>query len=141
MRNVLKKQKRITKRGSKTVKKGKTEELEVTESSGNVFADLGFKNPEEMLAKANLAMLVGDIIKKRKLTQKKAAETLGIDQPKVSAILRGRLSGFTIDRLMRFLLALGMDITIEARPHTQKRVPPYIQVLLPQRASPKRAMA
>jgi transcriptional regulator with XRE-family HTH domain len=68
--------------------------------------------------------------KKRKLTQKKAAEVMGIDQPKVSAILRGRLSGFTIERLMRFLMALGMDIIIEAKPHTRRKNPPHIQVLL-----------
>lgn len=119
--------------------KKKIEEIEVTESSGNVYADLGFKNPEEMMAKANLAILIGDTIKKRKLRQKRAAEIMGIDQPKVSAILRGRLSGFTIERLMRFLMALGMDIIIEAKPHTERKNPPYIQVLLQQRASPKRA--
>src|SRR3990167_4776305 len=106
------------------------QEIEIAESSGNVFADLGFKNPEEMLAKANLAILICDTIKKRKLTQKKAAEAMGIDQPKVSAILRGRLSGFTIERLMRFLMALGIDIIIKATPHTQRKNPPFIQVLL-----------
>ncbi len=121
------------------MKKKKGIELEVTESSGNVFADLGFKNPEEMMAKANLAILIGDTIKKRKLTQKKAAEVMGIDQPKVSTILRGRLSGFTIERLMRFLMALGMDIIIEAKPHTQRKHPPYIQVLLQGTAYPRRA--
>ena len=112
------------------MKKRRTKEIEITESSGNVFADLGFKNPEEMMAKANLAILISDAIKKRKLTQKKAAAILGVDQPKISAILRGRLSGFTIERLMRFLMALGMDIIIEAKPHTQRKKLPNIQVLL-----------
>ncbi len=55
---------------------------------------------------------------------------MGIDQPKVSAILRGRLSGFTIERLMRLLMGLGMDIIIEAKPHRQRKNPPFIQVLL-----------
>lgn len=109
--------------------KAKIKKIKVTESSGNVFADLGFKNPEEMMAKANLAILIGDAIKKRKLTQSKAAELLKIDQPKVSAILRGRLSGFTIERLLRFLLALGMDIIIEAKPHRQRKNLPHIRVL------------
>jgi predicted XRE-type DNA-binding protein len=108
----------------------KKKKIKITKSSGNVYADLGFKNPEEMLAKANLAILISEAIEKRKLTQKKAAEIMGIDQPKVSAILRGRLSGFTIERLMRFLLALGMDIIIEAKPHLERKIPPYIQVLL-----------
>jgi len=112
------------------MKKKKIKKIEVTESSGNVFADLGFKNPKEMMAKANLAILISDTIKKRNLTQKKAAEIMGIDQPKVSTILRGRLSGFTIERLMRFLMALGMDIIIEARPHSQRKHPAHIQVLL-----------
>ncbi len=99
----------------------KKKESDITESSGNVYADLGFKNPEEMMAKANLAILISDTIKKRKLKQKKAAEIMKVDQPKVSAILRGRLSGFTIERLMRFLLALGMDIIIETKPHTRAK--------------------
>ncbi len=108
----------------------KKKKIEVTESSGNVFEDLGFKNPSEMLAKANLAILIRDTIKKRKLTQRKAAEIMGIDQPKVSYILRGRLSGFTIERLMRFLTSLGLDIFIEAKEHKAKRAPACIQVVL-----------
>ena len=137
-KNGLNELKAISKRDLKEMKKKKSTEIEVTESSGNVFADLGFKNPEEMMAKANLAILIGDAIKKRKLTQKKAAEIMKIDQPKVSAILRGRLSGFTIERLMRFLMALGMDIIIEAKQHTERKNPPYIQVLLHGNASPRR---
>ena len=111
------------------MRRKKIEEIEVIESSGNVYADLGFSNAEEMMAKARLAILISDIIKERKLTQKKAAEIMGIDQPKVSAILRGYLSGFTIDRLFRFLMAFGMDIVIETRPHTPRTSLPYIQVL------------
>jgi predicted XRE-type DNA-binding protein len=111
------------------MRRKKTEEIEVIESSGNVYADLDFNNAEEMMAKAKLAILISDIIKERKLTQKKAAEIMGVDQPKVSAILRGYLSGFTIDRLFRFLMAFGMDIVIEARPHTLKTSVPHIQVL------------
>lgn len=89
-------------------------DIVVTESSGNVFADLGFKNPEEMMAKANLAILIGNAIKKRKLTQKKAAAIMGVDQSKISAILRGRLSGFTIERLMGFFMALEIAFPLNA---------------------------
>jgi predicted XRE-type DNA-binding protein len=85
----------------------KEDEIEVTVSSGNIYADTGHCNPQEAMAKAELAMLIADAIKQKKLTQKKAAELIGIDQPKVSAILRGQLSGFSIDRLFRFLMALG----------------------------------
>jgi predicted XRE-type DNA-binding protein len=85
-------------------------------SSGNVFADLGFKNPEELLAKAELVQRIVDIIAERKLTQVRAAKLLGIDQPKVSALLRGKLDGFSTDRLFRFLNALGRDVEIVIRP-------------------------
>ena len=85
-------------------------------SSGNVFADLGLNNPEELLAKAELVQRIADIIAERKLTQVRAAKLLGIDQPKVSALLRGKLDGFSTDRLFRFLNALGRDVEIVIRP-------------------------
>jgi predicted XRE-type DNA-binding protein len=92
----------------------KTERIEP--SSGNVFADLGLKNPEELLAKAEIVQRISDVIAERKLTQAGAAKLLGIDQPKVSALLRGKLEGFSIDRLFRFLNALGRDVEITIRP-------------------------
>jgi len=87
-----------------------------TTSSGNVFKDLGVSAPEEALAKAELTARIAEIIAGRKLTQAAAAEILGIDQPKVSALLRGRLAGFSTDRLLRFLTALGRDVEIVIRP-------------------------
>jgi predicted XRE-type DNA-binding protein len=84
-------------------------------SSGNVFADLGLSAPEEVMAKAQLAAQIAKVISSRKLTQTKAATLLGIDQPKVSALLRGRLSGFSTDRLLRFLTVLGHDVKISVR--------------------------
>lgn len=93
----------------------KTEET-VKASSGNVFADLSLKNPEELLAKAELVQRIADVIAERKLTQARAAKVLGVDQPKVSALLRGKLDGFSIDRLFRFLNALGRDVEITVRP-------------------------
>src|SRR3954452_24124355 len=93
----------------------KTDET-VEASSGNVFADLGLKNPEELLAKAELVQRISDIIAERKLTQARAGKVLGIDQPKVSALRRGKLDGFSLDRLFRFLNALGKDVEISVRP-------------------------
>jgi predicted XRE-type DNA-binding protein len=84
-------------------------------SSGNVFADLGFAEPEEALAKAKLAAQIAQVISARKLTQARAAKLLGIDQPKVSALLRGRSSGFSTDRLLRYLTMLGKDVEIVIR--------------------------
>src|SRR3954470_18351906 len=93
----------------------KTEEP-IEARSGNVFADLGLKNPEELLAKAELVQRIADILAERKLTQARAAKVLGIDQPKISALLRGKLEGFSLDRLFRFLNALGKDVEITVRP-------------------------
>ena len=80
--------------------------------SGNVFADLGFAHPEEALAKAELAHRITTVIERRKLTQAEAARLLDVDQPKISALKRGRLSGFSLDRLVRFLVLLGNDVEI-----------------------------
>ena len=98
-----------------------TEEIKVQVSSGNVFADLGLPNPEEMLVKAELASKIGEIIETRSLTQMDAAEILGIDQPKVSALIRGRLAGFSTERLFRFLNALGSDVEISVKPKPEYR--------------------
>lgn len=86
------------------------------DSSGNVFADLGIENPEEALAKSELARQIGKLIKKKKMTQKQAAEILGIDQPKISALIRGRLRSFSLERLIRFLNELGQDVSIMISP-------------------------
>lgn len=90
-------------------------------NSGNVFADLKLPNSEETLAKAELARQIYLIIKKKKLTQKKAALTLDIDQPKVSALVSGKLSGFSLERLFRFLNELGQDVTINVKPKSRTR--------------------
>lgn len=96
---------------------------EYTEGSGNVFADLEVPRAEEALAKAELAQKIIEIVRSRRLTQVQAAELLNIDQPKISALTRGRLSGFSIDRLLRFLMLLGHDveITIKSRPRSRSR--------------------
>jgi len=88
----------------------------VTPSSGNVFADLGFENPDEELAKAKLVSALAEVIERRKLTQANVAAILGVDQPTISKLLRGRTSGFTCDRLMHLLNLLGQDIDISIRP-------------------------
>ena len=80
--------------------------------SGNVFEDLRYTRPAEALAKAELARKIGALIAKRGFTQAAAAEVLQIDQPKVSALVHGRLAGFSLDRLVRFLVLLGSDVEI-----------------------------
>ncbi len=98
-------------------------------SSGNVFKDLGASALEEALAKAELTAKVAEIIASRKLTQAEAAEVLGVDQPKVSALLRGRLAGFSTDRLLRFVTALGRDVDIVIRPRRGARGQGHVHVL------------
>ena len=87
----------------------------VTPSSGNVFADLGLPNPEERLAKAGLARQIGVVIRAHGLTQMAAAAAMGIDQPEVSAVLSGRLAGFSLERLAHCLTLLGKDVEIIVR--------------------------
>jgi predicted XRE-type DNA-binding protein len=98
-------------------------------SSGNVFADIGMAEPVESLAKAELARKVGSIIKHRHLSQIEAAKLLGIDQPKVSRLLRGQLKGFSMTKLLDFMLRLDRDIEIRIKKHRSGRVPPGIEVL------------
>lgn len=98
------------------MKKKKIKDIEYEIGSGNVFADLDLSNPEEALAKAQLAWEIAKIIKKRKLTQKRVAALLKIAQPKVSLLLRGYLKSFSMERLFRFLNDLGQDITIKITP-------------------------
>ena len=88
------------------------EDIAVTPSSGNVFADLGLPEPEEELTKAQLASQLRQALRRRRLTQAQAAELMGIDQPKVSALVNGRLANFSSERLMRLLTALGHDVEI-----------------------------
>jgi hypothetical protein len=99
------------------------ETIEIEESSGNVFADLGFPNPEEHLLKAELALQISKAISRHRYTQTEAAARMGIDQPKVSKLIRGHLREFSIDRLLRFLNALDQDIEIVIRekPKTRKK--------------------
>ena len=93
----------------------------VTESSGNVFADLGLKDADEMLVKATLALRIAKMIKARKLTQPAAAKVLGISQPKVSKLMNGDLYGFSTNQLFRLLNALGQDVEIVVRATSRRR--------------------
>ena len=94
------------------------DELKMTRSSGNVFQDLGYSNADEHLLKAKFAMIINKIIKERNLTQVNAAKLLSIDQPKVSRLTRGQLSGFSIDKLIVFLILLNQDIEVNVKPHS-----------------------
>jgi predicted XRE-type DNA-binding protein len=97
---------------------------QVIESTGNVFEDICVAEPDVALAKADLALAIAEVIGERGWTQEEAAAVLGIDQPKVSLLMRGRLSGFSFERLMRLLNRLNYDVQVTIReaqsdtPHT-----------------------
>lgn len=92
-----------------------SEEIYYEESSGNVFADLGVRDPEDAALRADLVKKISEVIERKGLSQTEIAKILGVDQPKVSKLVRGRISGFTSDRLFRFLTALGCDVRIEVK--------------------------
>jgi predicted XRE-type DNA-binding protein len=104
-------------------------EIPVTPSSGNVFADMGLPDAEGELTKAQLASHIRQVIKRQRLTQIAAAALMGIDQPKVSALLNGRLANFSSERLMRLLTALGQDVDITVRAKPRNRAHGRIRVL------------
>ena len=114
--------------GSGKGKRTPDEPARVEAGSGNVFADLGLPNPNLALAKAELVRRIRDLIAGRKLTQAKAAQLLGLDQPKVSALVRGRVEGYSLDRLFRFLTALGQRVEIAVRP-AEKGNPAHAAVI------------
>jgi len=96
--------------------------------SGNVFSDLRVPRPEEALAKAELAHKITKLIERRRLTQAEAAKILDVDQPKVSALRCGRLSGFSLDRLVRFVVLLGHDVEIVVKKRSRPRGPARLLV-------------
>jgi predicted XRE-type DNA-binding protein len=88
----------------------------ITKSSGNVFEDLLLSDAPGLLAKARLTREIAKIIEQKKLTQGQAAHRMGVDQAKVSALLHGRLEGFSIERLIRFLDGLDQDVELRVKP-------------------------
>ncbi len=91
-------------------------DITFTESSGNIFADLGFDDPEYELNRADLAIRIAKLIRERSLSTKEAARLMEADEANVSAILRGHLSDVPVDRLMSYLALLGQDVEIVVQP-------------------------
>jgi predicted XRE-type DNA-binding protein len=100
----------------------------VTPSSGNIFADLGLRNAAEKHTRVRLAVAIQQIIQARRLSQTEAARLLNINQPKISALVNYQLDGFSIERLMHFLNALGRDVEIVIRKKPRSRRPARIVV-------------
>lgn len=99
-----------------------------TKSSGNVFADVGLANAGEHLIKAKLVLKIDRLMRTRRLKQTEAAKLFGVKQPDVSKMLHGDFRQFSVERLMRFLVALGQDVQIVVRPHDGKDAAPSLRV-------------
>src|SRR5215813_8386957 len=108
--------------------KAPREKIEV--GSGNVFTDLGFEDPEERLLKAELATRIAQLIEKKGWTQAQTAERTALDQPKVSRLLRGQLSGFSADRLFAILNRLGHSVEVRISPKERAPEKSHTRVLI-----------
>ena len=107
----------VSRKGRRTAKL----EIPVEPSSGNVFQDLELPDSAELLVKSEIAARIASIIDWRDLTQVQAAKLLGVNQADVSDLVRGKLRGFSTDRLFRFLNALGQDVEIVLPPRLHRR--------------------
>jgi predicted XRE-type DNA-binding protein len=104
------------------MKKSRTvRSISVEPGSGNVYADLGYPDADDMLLKARLVAKIADIIRRRGLTQAKAAKMLGLTQPKISRLLKGQFRGISQRRLLRCLTQLGRDVEIRVKPAPARR--------------------
>jgi predicted XRE-type DNA-binding protein len=96
--------------------------------SRNVFKDLGVPNADEHMVKAQLVFKIDSIMKERRLTQVEAAALFGVRQPDVSMMLRGEFRQFSVERLLRFLVALDQDVEIVVRPRRGAKNAPALHV-------------
>jgi predicted XRE-type DNA-binding protein len=115
---------------STKTKKLKASREKIEHSSGNVFADLGFEDAEERLWKAKLASKIAQLIEKKGWTQAQTAERTGLDQPKVSRLLSGQLSGFSADRLFAILNRLGHSVEVRISPKERAPEKSFTRVMI-----------
>ena len=98
-----------------------TEAIAVQEGTGDVYADLGYPDAEDMAVKAQLVTKIADLIRERGLTQEGAARVLSLTQPKISKLLKGQFRGISERRLLRCLTKLGRDVQIVVKPAPRRR--------------------
>ncbi len=103
------------------IKPAASEEIAIERGGGNVFADLGYANADAQLLKAELVARIDAVIRQRKLTQARAAAMLGLSQPDISRLLRGGFRDYSMERLLRLLMALGQDVEITIREPGERR--------------------
>ena len=105
-----------------------TKHTRYEKSSGNVFEDIGLANAQEHHLKAELVLKIDTLMQERHLKQVDAAAIFGVKQPDISKMLRGDFRQFSVERLMRFLVALGQDVEIVVRPHRGTSTAPALHV-------------
>jgi predicted XRE-type DNA-binding protein len=105
-----------------------TRHIEYENSSGNVFADIGLPDAANHLVKAKLVFKIDMLMRERSLKQAEAAALFGVRQPDISKMLRGDFRQFSVERLLRFLVALGQDVEIVVKPHVDKDIAPELRV-------------
>ncbi|HEY6286555.1 MAG TPA: helix-turn-helix transcriptional regulator [Ktedonobacteraceae bacterium] len=105
-----------------------SEEIEMYEGSGNIYADLGLEEADELFTRSQIGFLVFKILENRKLKQREIAGVLGIKQPDVSHLMNGHFSRFTTDKLLDFLKRLNQKVTIQVSSHHEGE--PYWEVIL-----------
>lgn len=106
------------------------EGIEIHEGSGNVYADLGYPDAEEMLIKASLVLKISEIVRSKGLTQVETAKVLGLTQPKVSALFRGQFRGVSERKLIDCLTSLGRDVQIVVKDAHRRRVSGKLTVVV-----------
>ena len=107
----------------------KDDDMKITRGTSNVFADLGYTDADERQTKLRLAHTINGVIARQKLTQALAAEKLAVNQPKISALANYKLDGFSVERLMSFLVALDQDVEITVKKKPRSRGAARISVV------------
>ena len=107
----------------------KVENIEIELGGRNVYADLGFADAEDMFVKAQLVAKIAELIRHQNLTQQRAAQILGLTQPKVSALLRGQFRGISERKLLKCLTTLGRDVQIVVKEAPRRRTAGRLSVL------------
>ncbi len=115
------------------------EPVTIETGSGNVFADLGLPEPEERLLKANIAIEIANLVKAKGLTQAQTATLVGLSQPKISDILRGRLAGYSVERLLSVVNRLGRSVEVRIAAHDVPAVEARVHVMVERGRRPARA--
>jgi predicted XRE-type DNA-binding protein len=125
--------------GSKDRRTRHRQEEQITKSSGNVFADLGLSDADELAAKVDLARTIRQLVEKRGLSQREAAPIVGVTQPELSHLWQRRLDGFSIERLCRMLTALDQDVRIVVQPKARSRRHATVRTMIRTSAARKSA--